>query len=238
MKSIAIIPARGGSKRLPRKNIRPFAGRPMIAYAIGTAMTSGLFDRVIVSTDDEEIAAVARKHGAEAPFMRPRELADDHTPTVPVIAHAIRACDAMGWQTELACCIYPCVPLLQADDLRQAQALWLAAKADYCFAVAEFPSSVQRALQRDADGKMSPLYPEHQLTRTQDLTPAFYDVGQFYWGRREAWLDQPAIHANGVGMPIPGWRAIDIDTADDWMRAETLYQSMRPARPLTFAESR
>lgn len=223
---IAVIPARGGSKRIPRKNIKPFAGKPMIGFAIEAALKSGLFAHVVVTTDDTEIAAIARELGAETPFARPADLSDDHTPTVPVIAHAIGACEAEGITADLACCIYPCVPFIQIDDLRAAFALHDSTDADYCFPITEFPSAIQRGLRRDTEGRMSPIYPEYQLTRTQDLEPAYFDVGQFYWGKREAWLNNPRIHASGVGLPIPAWRAIDIDTPDDWTRAEAIHQSL------------
>ncbi len=233
---IAIIPARGGSRRIPRKNVRNFGGQPMLAYAIGAALQSGLFAHVVVTTDDEEIAATARTLGAETPFMRPRELADDHTPTVPVIAHAIRACEELGWNISTACCLYPCVPFIEGDDLRDALQLLQSSGADYAFPVAEFPSAVQRALRRDTAGRLSPIDPRHQMTRTQDLEPAFFDAGQFYWGHREAWLNQPRIHANGAGLPLPAWRVVDIDTEDDWLRAELLHRALA-TRPQAFVRS-
>lgn len=221
---LAVIPARGGSKRIPRKNIKPFAGRPMIAYAIGAAAASGVFDHIVVSTDDEEIAAVAREYGAATPFMRPPQLADDYAGTVPVIAHALEQCRVHGWEADLACCIYPGVPLLQAQDLRHALALLQQGDADYAFTVAAFPSPVQRALRSGAGGKMQPLYPEYLTTRTQDLEPACYDAGQFYWGRADAWRRGDSPHQNGMGLMIPEWRAVDIDTPDDWRRAELLFK--------------
>lgn len=227
MSRIAIIPARGGSKRIPRKNIKPFAGKPMIAYAIDAALRSQLFDQVIVSTDDDEIADVARRSGASIPFVRPADLSDDHTPTVPVVAHAIEACEAMGMTVDMACCIYACVPFIEVDDLHRALERLHGSEADYAFPVTEFPSAIQRALRRDAGGRMSPFHPEYTLVRTQDLEPAYYDVGQFYWGRRTAWMSNPRIHASGVGLPIPGWRVADIDTPDDWLRAEALHRSLQ-----------
>lgn len=227
---IAVIPARGGSKRIPRKNIKPFAGKPMIAYAIDAALRSDLFARVLVTTDDDEIAAIARECGAETPFSRPATLADDHTPTAPVIAHAISACEGLGWYAELVCCIYPAVPFIQTDDLKQGLALLENTDSDYCFPVTEYPSAVQRALGRTADGKMFPLFPTNELTRTQDLEAAYFDVGQFYWGQRLAWLANSHIHSGGIGLPIPSWRAVDIDTLDDWLRAETMHQSLFSGR--------
>ncbi len=224
--NVAIIPARGGSKRIPRKNIKPFAGKPMIAYAIEAALASGLFEHVIVSTDDDEIAQVARSRGAETPFVRPPELSDDHTPTVPVIAHALARCKESGWQIEKACCIYPGVPFIATADLKAALELLQSSGASYSFPVTPFPSAIQRALKRDASGRTSPFHPEHELTRTQDLEPAYHDAGQFYWGSRDAWLNVPRIHASGAGLVIDSWRVVDIDTPDDWQRAEALARAL------------
>lgn len=224
--SLAIIPARGGSKRIPRKNIKPFHGKPMIGYAIEAALASKAFDRVIVSTDDAEIAEIAKAHGAECPFIRPPELADDHTPTVPVIAHAIQACDAKGWIFEDVCCIYPGVPFISTEDLRTAHAQLVGTGAHYVFPVTGFPSPIQRALRRLPDGKVKPFQPEHAATRTQDLEPGYFDVGQFYWGRKQAWLDSLNIHLNGTTIVIPEWRVVDIDTPADWERAELVYSAL------------
>lgn len=227
---LAVIPARGGSKRIPRKNIREFAGKPMIAHAIDAALRCGLFDHVLVSTDDDEIASIAIAHGAEVPFRRPEELADDHTPTVPVIAHAIQACQNMGWPVTHACCIYPGVPFISVEDISAAHALLEECEAAYSFPVTEFPSAIQRALRRLPDGRMQPFYPEYELTRSQDLEPAYHDVGQFYWGRSDAWLTNNRIHGSGVGLPIPNWRVVDIDTPADWERAELLYKAFNETR--------
>lgn len=225
---LAIIPARGGSKRIPRKNILPFAGRPMIAYAIGAAQASGLFDAIVVSTDDAEIAAAARAHGAAVPFTRPAELANDHAATVPVIAHAIAECRARGLghgADDLVCCIYPGVPLLRGDDLRAA--LGLVEPGHYAFPVIPFPSPIQRALRRDAAGRTAPMNPEHVGTRTQDLEPAYHDAGQFYWAHAGTWLAGLAVHAHARTSVMPEWRAVDIDTPDDWRRAEALFAAQQ-----------
>jgi pseudaminic acid cytidylyltransferase len=222
---IAIIPARGGSKRIPRKNIKPFAGKPMIAYAIDAAKSSGLFEHVVVTTDDDEIAHISRERGAETPFTRPPELADDYTPTVPVIAHAITACQSQGWNIQFACCIYPGVPFIQAGDVKAGLELLQNSRAEYCFPVTEFPSAIQRGLKRAHDGRMAPFNPEHVLTRTQDLEPAYYDAGQFYWGSANAWQTNTRLHSSGVGLPIPSWRVVDIDTNEDWTRAELIYSA-------------
>ena len=219
---LAVIPARGGSKRIPRKNLLAFAGKPMIGYAIAAARASGLFSDVLVSTDDDEIASVARELGASVPFARPSDLADDHTPTVPVIAHAIEAYSALARTPDEVCCIYPGVPFLETGDLRQALAL-LEEGADYAFPVAPFPSPVQRALRRAPDGSAEPFFPQFASTRTQDLEPSYHDAGQFYWGRTAAWLARLNIHLHGRTIVLPAWRVVDIDTPEDWQRAERLY---------------
>ncbi|MEO5327916.1 MAG: pseudaminic acid cytidylyltransferase [Magnetococcus sp. THC-1_WYH] len=220
---VAIIPARGGSKRIPRKNIKQFAGQPMIAYAIRAAVGCGLFNKVIVSTDDIEIAEIAKGYGAEVPFMRPVELADDNTPTVPVVAHAIRTLQQQGVSLEYACCIYPGVPFIQTSDLIAAFELLKTCGAGYCYPVTEFPSVIQRALRRFPDGKIQPINPQYEWTRTQDLESAFYDAGQFYWGKVSSWLDGLGLQSHGSGLLIPQWRVVDIDTPEDWHRAELLH---------------
>lgn len=221
--SIAVIPARGGSKRIPRKNIRNFAGKPMIAHAVNIAQSSGLFDHVVVSTDDEEVARVAAACGAEVPFRRPAELADDHTPTVPVIAQAIDACRGLGWQVDQVCCIYPAVPLLRDTDLAAALKLLKVNDTHYVFPVTSFPSAIQRALRQLPGARMEPFDEQYASTRTQDLEPAYYDAGQFYWGFAETWLEGKVIHKHGVGLVVPSWRVVDIDTLEDWKRAEMVY---------------
>ncbi len=198
----------------------------MIGYAIDAALTAGAFDRVIVSTDDAEIAEVARAYGAELPFIRPPELADDRTPTVPVIAHAIQACDAIGWNVENVCCIYPSVPFISTGDLRRAHEYLVATGAAYIFPVTGYPSPIQRALRRLPSGTVKPFWPEHAATRTQDLESGYFDVGQFYWGQKQSWLGGLNIHLNGATLVIPEWRVIDIDTPADWERAELIYSAL------------
>ncbi len=229
--NIAIIPARGGSKRIPRKNIKPFAGKPMIAYAVEAALQSDLFEHVVVSTDDAKISQIACQFGAELPFERPVHLADDHTPTAPVIAHAIKACEALGWKVNAVCCIYPGVPFIQIEDLHKSLQLLKGRQTAYVFPVTEFPSAIQRALKRMADGTMQPFYPEYELVRTQDLEIAYHDAGQFYWGWRDEWIDNHRIHSNGLGLPIPAWRVVDIDTMEDWVRAELMFEAINKQKP-------
>jgi pseudaminic acid cytidylyltransferase len=224
--NVAIIPARGGSKRIPRKNIRDFNGRPMIAHAILAAKESSLFERVIVSTDDFDIADISIEWGAEVPFMRPADLAADHVPTVPVIAHAIRNCQSPLDMIDLVCCIYPCVPLIQIQDLSAARILLEVKKADYVFPITTYGHPVQRALRRSPDGRVTPFQSGDDESGTQDLESAFHDAGQFYWGMAEAWLSEKKIHTNGFGIVIPQWRVIDIDSPDDWFRAELIYRAI------------
>jgi len=225
--NIAIIPARGGSKRIPGKNWRMFCGKPMITWAIDCALNSQMFDKVIVSTDDEHIAQVACDAGAETPFVRPALLADDFTPTVPVIAHAVEACEAIGWSIEYACCIYPCVPFLQTSDLVEAFSLLKESNAHFAYPVTEYAHPIQRAMRRLSTGQMQLFQPEHELTRTQDLEKSYHDAGQFYWGTASAWKSQLKMHTAGVGMAVPNWRVVDIDNLDDWKRAELLYELLK-----------
>jgi len=221
---IAIIPARGGSKRILRKNLKEFLGEPIISYAVASALASGLFEHVIVSTDDQDIAKLSRELGAEVPFLRPKNLSQDHTPTVPVIAHAIDLSEKLGWDVELVCCIYPCVPFIQLADLKRALELLEIHESGFCFPVTEFPSPVQRALKLNAENRLIPLFPENTQTRTQDLEATYHDAGQFYWAKKETWMTSSDIHSNAIGCIIPGWRVVDIDTPSDWERAEKMYR--------------
>lgn len=223
--AIAIIPARGGSKRIPRKNIRPFCGQPMLAYAIQAAQQSGCFSKVVVSTDDEEIAEVARQLGAEVPFLRPTSLADDHTGTTPVVTDTIQRLDQLGIQAEQYCCIYATVPLIQADDLKGAYQRLIISKAPFVYTVAEFGFPIQRAVRMDEQGRVTPFWPEQMAKRSQDLEPAYQDAGQFYWGTRAAWLGGLSpVGGEGIGHILPRHRVVDIDTPEDWQLAELLYQ--------------
>ena len=224
--NIAVIPARGGSKRISRKNVKHFAGQPMIAYAIQAAIDSELFDHVVVTTDDDEISEIAKQLGAEVPFKRPVALSDDQTPTVPVIRHAIEHCRNIGWKFDMVCCIYPCVPLIQVQDLKKSLEQLNSSDAQFCFPVGEYPSPIQRALRMNSSSVISGFYPEFELSRSQDLEAAYFDAGQFYWGATSSWLTNDRIHNNSVGYVIPTWRTVDIDTPDDWRRAELIVTSL------------
>lgn len=225
---VAIIPARGGSKRIPRKNVKPFCGRPMIAWSIEAAKAAGIFDAIVVSTDDEEIASVAEASGAEAPFRRPRELSDDHTPTVPVIAHAIRWLEAERAAVSSACCIYATAPFLQPRYLCEGFELLRAhGDSQFAFSVTSYAFPIFRSLKRNPDGTVGMFWPEHELTRSQDLPEAWHDAGQFYWGRRDAFLTQSRIFTSrSYPVVLPRHLVQDIDTPEDWIRAERMFAAL------------
>lgn len=225
---LAIIPARGGSKRIPRKNIKLFCEKPMIAWSIEAALQSGCFDQVIVSTDDEEIADLARRYGATVPFMRPTELSDDHTGTIPVIRHAIEWVNAQGQSVEQACCLYATAPFVSADDIRRGLDTLLDTGSDYAFSVTSYAFPIQRAIRLNAEGRVEMFNPEHFNTRSQDLEEAFHDAGQFYWGKADAWLQGRMIFSPAsVPVALPRHRVQDIDTPEDWVRAEWLFKAMQ-----------
>jgi len=224
MSRVAVIPARGGSKRIPRKNMKCFYGKPIIAWSIETARSSGLFDHVVVSTDDYEIADVAKEWGAEVPFMRPDELADDFVGTTEVIAHATHWMIDQGWGVSAVCCIYAAAPFITTADLKRGiEALDSGAWA-YAFAVTDYSSPIFRAFRELPDGGLEMFFPEHYPTRSQDLPSALHDAGQFYWGRPSAWTECKSAFGPLKSIPIiiPRWRVQDIDTLDDWHRAEIL----------------
>lgn len=223
--SICVIPARGGSKRIPRKNVREFAGKPMIAWSIEAAKTSGCFARVIVSTDDDEVADVAKAWGAEVPFRRPLALSDDHAGTLPVIAHAVDWLGEQGEAPELVCCLYATAPFVQAGDLQAGlQALQESDDVDYAFSVTSFAAPIQRALRLTPEGRVAMFQPEQFHSRSQDLEEAWHDAGQFYWGRTNAWSKSvPIFSERAVPVLLPRHRVQDIDTPEDWDRAKWLF---------------
>lgn len=202
----------------------------MIAWSIEIAKRSGIFEKIVVSTDDQEIASIAELYGAEVPFLRPSALADDHTPTVPVIAQSVFELKKLGVFPEAVCCIYPCAPFVRPEDLVAGLRLLIESGASYSYPVTGFPHPVQRALYRTPSGKMQFLYPENELKRTQDLLPTFHDTGQFYWGLTSAWTAEKKMHSEGAGLVTPHWRVVDIDTVDDWQRAELLYEILAEQR--------
>lgn len=223
--NVCIIPARGGSKRIPRKNIKDFNGKPMLAYAIDTAKKTGLFERIVVSTDDTEIAEIAEQFGASV-LWRPDELANDYATTVAVIRHAIEWLDLAS---TMVCCVYPCTPLLTSEQLsdglkRLTQAPPSGTQAKFCFPVLEFASVIFRGLQLDEQGLVSTIFAATEQQRTQDLRHAYYDAGQFYWGQAADWLTLDSIHNHGIALPLPKHSVVDVDDETDWQFAEQLYQ--------------
>ena len=222
--NVAIIPARGRSKRIPRKNIKPFCGKPIISYPIEAAIASELFNKVIVSTDDKEITETAKKYGAEVPFIRPSELADDYTGTDEVLLHSLsHILDDLD-SFNYACCIYPATPLLKVSLLSEGLDKLKANHVTSCFPVVEFCSSIYRALEINEKEQLRMIWPENKLTRTQDLPNAYYDAGQFYWVDIKKYLEVKCILSNdSIPIILPGNEVVDIDTDEDWRYAELLY---------------
>lgn len=230
--NVAIIPARGGSKRIPRKNLRAFCGRPIITYSIAAARAANVFDRIVVSTDDPEIAELAKASGAEAPFVRPADLANDHATTVPVIRHAIEWLRAHELPVANACCIYATAPFVQAKDLRAAHDRLVDERVSgYVFSATSLPFPIQRAFRVKATGHVEMFAPENYAKRSQDLEPAYQDAGQFYWGSATAFLSEKIFFStDSIAHLLPRHRVQDIDTPDDWERAELLFQLLQRGR--------
>lgn len=226
MKTLAVIPARGGSKRIPGKNIKSFCGKPMIAYSIQAALDSGLFDKVLVSTDSEQIAQVAEQHGAEVPFMRPASLSDDVTGTTPVVCHAIDYCKQHFFTPEFSCCIYATAPFLSAEALRSGfEQLQADVRLAFTFSATSFAFPIQRAIRLKNPG-VEPINPENMAKRSQDLEEAYHDAGQFYWARGDAFhSDKGMFSAHSGAVFLPRHQVQDIDTPEDWQRAELMYQA-------------
>ena len=222
---VAIIPARGGSKRIPRKNILPFAGKPIIGYSIEAALKCNLFDRVIVSTDDEEISALSRKFGAETPFLRPRELTDDFTGTNDVIKHCLHWLHNSGYSVHIACCIYATAPFIRTKYLRKGYELLQSSGKSFAFSVTSFPFPVQRAIRINKKGTVEAIFPNNNLVRSQDLEEAYHDAGQFYWFDVKNFLKQKQLYTpDAVPIIIPRFLVQDIDSQEDWDTAEKMYQ--------------
>lgn len=222
----AVIPARGGSKRIPRKNIKSFGGKPMIAWSIEAALESECFDQVIVSTDDSEIAKVAVEYGATVPFTRPQNLSDDHTGTIPVIRHSIQWLQTNHKDVEYVCCLYATAPFVRPGDISTGLTSLIESDADYAFSVTSYGFPVQRAIRVTSAGRVEMLYPEHLETRSQDLEEVYHDAGQFYWGRAHAWQDDGVVFSQkAVPVYLPRKRVQDIDTPEDWECAELMFRA-------------
>ena len=223
--NIAIIPARGGSKRIPKKNIKNFCGYPMISYSIKAAQESKIFDRIIVSTDSNEIASIAKEHGADIPFLRPKDISDDFATTSDVMKHAINFLKEEYELFNSVCCIYATAPLIQKDDLVKGFEVFNTKKWSYVFSATSFPFPIQRAIKKLSEGGIEMFQPSHFNTRSQDLEEGYHDAGQFYFGSFEAWQNKEIFfQRNSEIIILPRWRVQDIDTENDWKNAEKLFQ--------------
>ena len=228
MSIVAIIPARGASKRIPRKNIKLFDGIPIIAYSIRTAVEARIFDRIIVSSDDDEIMMVAREHGAEAPFRRPTPLADDFAGIDAVLSHALDWLQSNGTEVHYSCCIHATAPFLRAKDLRSGLDRLRSEKATTAVSVTTYPSTIFRALKLNSLNRLEMLWPEHFEKRSQDFAQVFHDAGQFYWVDVTKYLPEKCLFSkDSVPIPIPRYLVQDIDTPEDWERAEKMFQANR-----------
>jgi len=228
---VAIIPARGGSKRIPRKNIRLFAGKPMIVWSIEAARASGLFDHVLVSTDDAEIAEVAQAAGAEVPFVRPPELSDDHTGTGAVVLHSLQWVIDHWGRPDSVCVLYATAPFVTPERIRQGYELLKDSDALIVFTATSFPFPIQRAIRVNAQGRAEMFQPEHMMTRSQDLEPAYHDAGQIYWAWTDAILNEvSAFSPESIPLILPRHEVQDIDTQEDWDRAEIMFRMLKKWR--------
>lgn len=225
MTRIAVIPARGGSKRIPGKNIRNFSGIPAIGYAIKAAIESECFDDILISTDSDKIASTARELGTVTPLKRSEYLAGDNVPTVPVIADAIREYVGLGSTENLdVCCIYPVNPFIDSEAIKAGwDMLKTNPNVSYINPICSYQYPIQRSL-RIVDGRISMVNEEYSLTRSQDLEERYHDAGQWYWGKANTWLNQEPLLNNSIGLQIPRWMCQDIDTDEDWISAEILYE--------------
>ena len=227
MRNIAIIPARGGSKRIPRKNIRLFIDKPIIAYSIQAAIESGLFDEVMVSTDDPEIADVALQYGAKVPFLRSVESADDYSTLADVINEVLSEYEKSGEQFNAFCCILATAPFLSSERIKEAHSHLMKYDFDSVFPVLRFSYPIQRSLQM-SDGRISMVNPEFKNCRSQDLEPRFHDSGQFYWMQASRFKEQQTLFANNSGaIELSEIEVQDIDTENDWRMAEIKYRLLQ-----------
>jgi len=226
--NICVVPARGGSKRIPRKNIKVFNGKPIIAYSIEAALESNCFDQVIVSTDDNKIAEVAKTYGAKVPFIRPAALSNDYAGTIPVIKHTIEWLENHNNTIDNVCCLYATAPFIQSQTIFKAFQQLQESKADYCFSATSFTFPIQRAIRITRDDKVEMFYPEYFNVRSQDLEEAYHDAGQFYWGKAQAFKDElPLFSEASSPYILPRFLVQDIDTTEDWIRAEAMHKVLQ-----------
>jgi pseudaminic acid cytidylyltransferase len=229
-KAIAIIPARGGSKRIPRKNIKLFHGKPLIAYSIEVALKSNLFDKVIVSTDDEEIAKVAIDYGAVVPFLRPKELSDDFTGTGTVVNHALEYLKSIGENYDFVCTIYATAPFVDKKYLIEGFEKLKNSNAKNAFSSTSMPFPIQRTFKITNDERCQMFFPEHFQTRSQDLDEAYQDAGQFYWTNLNINSTEIIFGKDSIPIILPRYLVQDIDTTEDWTRAEFMYEVIQKSK--------
>ena len=228
MSIIAVIPARGGSKRIPHKNIKPFCGKSMIVYSIEAAKGTGIFDRIIVSTDSKEIASIAKESGAEIPFMRPAALADDYTGTDAVILDALKRLMEDGEEIDYICCIYATAPFAKAEYIIKGYNILRDNNATSCFSVTTYPFPIFRSLKINSQNRLEMFWPEYRETRSQDLPEAYHDAGQFYWADAKKYLKEKQFYSkDAVPVILPRYLVQDIDTPEDWETAEKMYSVLQ-----------
>lgn len=226
--NLCVIPARGGSKRIPRKNIKEFGGKPIIAWSIEAARISECFEQIIVSTDDDAIAEIAKSHGASVPFRRPAELSDDYTGTSAVISHAVTWYSEHFRRPQAVCCLYATAPFVRPDDIKSGLEILESKQAEFAFSITNFAFPIQRAIRITDDQRIEMFQPEYFGTRSQDLEEAWHDAGQFYWGRTSAWLENKPIFSNdSVPVVLPRYRVQDIDNIEDWQQAELIFDVLQ-----------
>ena len=225
--SLCVIPARGGSKRIPKKNIRLFQGKPIIEWSIEAAQQSKIFDRIIVSTDSQEIAEVAKSSGVDVPFVRPQHLSDDFVGTREVIVHSIKELARQGFTYSHVCCLYATAPFVEVNDLISSYKSFLTCRVgSVVFSATSFAFPIQRALSIDSQGYCSPFDSYAILRRSQDLEEFFHDAGQFYWASQDRWCSNLNLFESGRPYLLPRWRVQDIDTHEDWTRAELMHSAI------------
>lgn len=223
--NIAIIPARGGSKRIPKKNIKDFYGKPIIAYSIEAALKSRLFDKVIVSTDDQEVAQIAKQCGADVPFLRPQNISDDYSSSDDAVSHAIDFLQNKNSNINFVCALYATAPLVKVESIIEGYKKIQTNKYDFVFSATEYSFPIQRAFKINLLGTLEMFQPDCYITRSQDLEKAYHDAGQFYWGKAHSFLEKKIVFSNtSTIVNLPNNEVIDIDTIEDWHKAEILYE--------------
>lgn len=231
-RNIAIIPARGGSKRIPKKNIKDFLGKPLIAYSILTAIKSKLFEKVIVSTDDEDIAKISKEYGAEVPFLRPKKLSDDFSNTMDVIKHTINYLKEKNEEYEFVCTIYATAPFLQVKYLKDGLDKLKKSNAINTFSATTMPFPIQRTFKLNKDYRCEMFTPEYYFTRSQDLEESYQDAGQFYWEKQGLKSDKIFFSTDSIPIILPRYLVQDIDTLEDFKRAELMYETLKRCETL------